>query len=177
MPLKGFKLGKDQLLFDKLIHLTIFPRKNCRPICPLCGRKGSTYDSQKPPSWRHLSYFNFHILIEYAPRRIQCKRCHTIVTEDIPWSIGKCQLTKSLFYQLALWARELSWSQVARLFEVDWNQVKTAVALAVQFGLKQRDTDSVLFMYSDYYFSHSATIIFPFLSCHSNRCLFLGLMG
>ena len=144
MPLKGFKLGKVELILDQIIHLTIFPRKNGRPICPLCGKKDSTYDTQKPRTWRHLSCFKYHILIEFAPRRVQCKHCHTVVTEAIPWSIGKCHLTKPLLYQLALWARELSWSQVARLFEVDWSQVKTAVASAVQFGLKQRDTSEVL---------------------------------
>ncbi|MBL7191631.1 ISL3 family transposase, partial [bacterium] len=61
----------------------------------------------------------------------------------MPWSMGKCQLTKPFIYQLALWARELSWEQVARLFEVDWSQVKTAVESAVQFGLERRDTDNV----------------------------------
>jgi len=71
------------------------------------------------------------------------------VTEAIPWSVGKCHLTKPLLYHLALWARELSWSQVARLFEVDWSQVKTAVPSAVQFGLKQRDTSEVLLISID----------------------------
>ena len=61
----------------------------------------------------------------------------------MPWNLGKCRLTLPLIRQLAFWARELSWGQVARLFGVDWSQVKSAVEDAVQFGLEKRDTDDV----------------------------------
>ncbi len=61
----------------------------------------------------------------------------------MPWNLGKCRLTLPLIHQLAFWARELSWGQVARLFGVDWSQVKAAVEDAVQFGLERRDTDEV----------------------------------
>ena len=61
----------------------------------------------------------------------------------MPWNLGKCRLTLPLIRQLAFWARELSWGQVAKLFGVDWSQVKSAVEDAVQFGLEKRDTDDV----------------------------------
>ena len=143
MPLKGFKLGKAKLILDKILMIPILPRKNGRPICPVCGKRGPTYDTQPVRSWRHLAGFGIRVIVEYAPRRVKCRNCHRVITEQMPWSMGKCHLTKPFIYQLALWARELSWEQVARLFEVDWSQVKAAVESAVEFGLERRDTDNV----------------------------------
>ena len=131
------------MVLDKLLVVHILPRKNSRPICPVCGNKGPVYDTQRKRSWRHIAGFGLRVMIEYAPRRVKCRHCHKVVTEKMPWNLGKCQLTLPLIHQLALWARELSWSQVARLFEVDWSQVKAAVEDAVQFGLERRDTDNV----------------------------------
>lgn len=141
--MKGFKLGKAKLVFDKLLLVPILPRKNSRPICPICGMKGPVYDTLRKRSWRHIAGFGLRVMIEYAHRRVKCRHCHKVVTEQMPWNLGKCQLTLPLIHQLAFWARELSWAQVARLFEVDWSQVKAAVEDAVQFGLERRDTDNI----------------------------------
>lgn len=143
LSIKGFKLANARLLFEKLLLITILPRKGSQPVCPVCGRRGPTYDTLPRRYWSHLEGFGFHVMIDYAPRRVTCRRCHKIRVERMPWNIGKCHLTRPLIYKLALWARELSWTQVAQLFEVDWSQVQMAVKVAVDYGLAHRDTDDV----------------------------------
>jgi len=130
-------------MHEGLLVFKVLPRKNGKPICPKCGKKGPVYDTQPSRTWRHLAGFGVHVLIEYAPRRVKCRHCHCATVEQMPWNQGKCHLTKPLQYQTAKWARELSWGQVAELFEVDWTQVENAVESAVEYGLEHRDTDNV----------------------------------
>ncbi|MBL7190909.1 transposase family protein [bacterium] len=108
MPLKGFKLSKAKLILDKILLINILPRKNGRPICSVCGKRGPIYDTQPVRSWRHLAGFGIRVIVEYSPRRVKCRNCHRVITEQMPWSIGKCHLTKPFIYQLALWAREFT---------------------------------------------------------------------
>jgi transposase len=140
---KGYKFGRAELIFGRVIRIPIHPRKGSRPICPACKRRGAIYDTRPPRSWRHNAGWGVRVLIEYAPRRVDCKRCGEIRTEQMPWSLGKCSLTRPLICLIARWARELSWQQVADLFEVDWRQVRAAVEASVQFGLERRDTADV----------------------------------
>jgi transposase len=58
--------------------------------------------------------------------------------------MGKSTLTKPLIVGLATFAKLLSWEEVARLFGVSWNTVRAAVAHAVQYGLANRDTSTVI---------------------------------
>ncbi|MBL7191630.1 transposase [bacterium] len=81
LPLKGFKLSKAKLILDKILLINIIPRKNGRPICPVCGKRGPIYDTQPVRSWRHLAGFGIHVMIEYAPRRVKCRNCHRVITE------------------------------------------------------------------------------------------------
>jgi len=143
LPVKGFRLGKATLIFDRLIHIPIYPRRGSRPICPVCKRRGATYDTREPRTWRHTAGWGIRVLIEYAPRRVECNRCGEIRTEQMPWNLGKCRLTIPLIIIIASWARELSWQQTADLFEVNWRQVSSAVETAVQFGLERCNTADV----------------------------------
>lgn len=143
LNIKGFKLGKAHLLFHKVHTCPILSRKNSRPHCPVCGRCGPVYDTQPVRTWRHIAGWGIPVLLEYAPRRVKCHHCRRVRVEAMPWSHGKCQLTRSLLKQIALWARQLAWRQVATLFGVSWGQVHEAVATAVEYGLQHRDTTNV----------------------------------
>ncbi|MEQ8764304.1 MAG: transposase family protein [Planctomycetota bacterium] len=46
-----------------------------KPRCGGCGKKAPGYDQQKLRSWRHLNLGRTRIALEYAPRRVKCKRC------------------------------------------------------------------------------------------------------
>jgi transposase len=82
-------------------------------------------------------------MLAYRPRRGRCARCG-IRVEAMPWSRGKSPLSLPLTIVLATFARILAFEEVARLFSVHWNTVRTAVKSAVDYGLEHRDTTSVI---------------------------------
>jgi transposase len=57
-----------------------------------------------------------------------------VLVESIPWAEGKRHTTNSFEWFLAVWARRLSWSEVAVIFGTSWETVFRAVERAVEWG-------------------------------------------
>jgi hypothetical protein len=76
-------------------------------------------------------------------RRVDCRVCGVRV-EELPWAIGKHQLTKAYMMFLAHWARKLSWQETAVSFRTTWDKVCQAVEYVVQWGLEHRDLGPIL---------------------------------
>jgi hypothetical protein len=58
--------------------------------------------------------------------------------EEVPWGIGKHQLTKPYMLFLAHWARKLSWQETATSFRTSWDKVCQPVEYVVTWGLEHR---------------------------------------
>lgn len=71
---------------------------------------------------------------------------HGVKVERIPWSMLKKPLSFPLITLLAFWSRLLPWDQVARLFNVSWNAVQSAVEGAVAYGREHEDYRDVRFI-------------------------------
>jgi transposase len=63
--------------------------------------------------------------------------------EELPWAIGKHQLTKVYMRFLAHWARKLSWQETAIAFRTSWDKVCHAVEFVVTWGLEPRHLGSI----------------------------------
>jgi transposase len=120
------------------VAVTIRARKNGRPICSGCGRRGPTYDHLPMRQFEYVPFWGLAVYFVYALRRVNCKACG-VTAERVPWSDGNSPLTIRLRWFLANWARRLSWSEVALLFGTSWDSVCRAVEHAVAWGLKHRD--------------------------------------
>lgn len=121
----------------------VVARKNSRPICSGCRSTSSIYDHQKKP--RRFSFvplWGIPVYLCYLMRRVDCLRCGVKV-EALPWSDGKSPLTRQYQLFLAQWARRLSWQEVARVFNTNWNQVYQSVKRVVEYGLLHRDLDQI----------------------------------
>ena len=141
LGLKGYKVGKV-MEADGTIAAQLIPRKNARPVCSGCGKRRPGYDTLPERRWRHVPLWGIPVILTCCPRRVKCPRCG-IVVEEMSWSAGKSTLSVPLIVLLSSCARLLAWQEVARLFSVSWNTVAAAVASAVEYGLKHRDTDGV----------------------------------
>lgn len=119
------------------------PRHRSRARCSGCGKRRPGYDTLSERTWRHVVLWGIPFELRYSPRRVNCPRCGVKV-EQMPWAMGKSDLTMPLIVTLATFAKLLSWEEVARLFDVHWNTVKAAVAHAVKYGLENRDTSDVI---------------------------------
>ena len=142
LKIKGFCF-ESCFIKDDSLFVKIRPRKGISGRCGLCGCHGTTYDTRPVRKWRHISLWRMKVFFIYEPRRINCRNCQRVVTEKMPWSMGKCHLTRSLIIELVRWSRELSWKTVADFFDVNWDQVQKAVTSAVEWGLEHRDTEQV----------------------------------
>jgi transposase len=125
--------------------VTIVPRAHSRPICSICEKPGTGYDTMKPRRFEFIPIWNIPVLFEYAIRRVDCPNCGGRV-EKLPWAAGKRTLTTTYMQFLAHWARKLSWKETAASFHTTWEKVCHAVEYVVEWGLKHREVGPIFAM-------------------------------
>lgn len=138
---KQARFGKDKYGNER-IEVSVYPRKNSKAICSVCGNTGSTYDHLPERAFSYVPIWGLRMVLLYSMRRINCSKCG-IKVEKVPWSEGKCGLTKTFSLFLARWSKKLSWKEVAETFKVNWEQVFSAVSYVVEYGLKHRNLNDV----------------------------------
>jgi len=136
---------KKVIEMDGELLVYLAPNKRYKIICSHCGGKGPGYDTLKERQWKHVPIWGIPVNLVYKPRRVKCDSCG-IKEELIPWSQGKSPLSIYLSVFLATWAKELSWQVVGRLFGFHWNTVRKAVKDVVDYGLKHREINKVLYI-------------------------------
>lgn len=142
LGLKGHRVEKVNPAGGAIL-VRLAADKRSRPRCSSCGQSRPGYDTLARRTWRHVSLWGIPVRLTYAPRRVVCPTCG-IKVEAMPWSRGKSDLSLPLIVVLAAFARMLSLSEVARLFNVRWNTVRTAVKASVDHGLEHRETSEVV---------------------------------
>ena len=142
---KSFIYGKCQLAtvdgIDALI-VDIKPRRNSKPLCPECGKRGRIHDTQPARLFEYVPIWAFKVFFHYAPRRVVCP-VHGVKVEAMPWNYGKEQMTISYQVYLARWARRLSWKETSEIFKTSWDSIFRAVRFVVGYGLANRSLDGV----------------------------------
>ena len=123
---------------DPALIVEIRPRQNGRPHCLGCGRRGRAYDRLEERRFEFVPLWGIVVFLAYRMRRVDCKRCGVTV-KMVPWCDGKNQLTTTHRWFLATWAKRLSWSEAASIFQTSWDSVCRAVDHAVAWGLAHRD--------------------------------------
>lgn len=142
---KGFVYGKinwsqgEELALD--VHIR--PRRGSRPVCSVCGCKGSVYDTQEARRFEFVPILQIAVFFVYRMRRVDCRHCERVVTEQVPWSDGKSPITLTYRWFLAAWAQRLSWSETARIFKTSWQSVFQAVQFAVYWGIANDPRENV----------------------------------
>lgn len=126
------------------VHLDV--HRGRRLPCSACGTLGRVRDRLAVRSWKHVPLWGIPVTLTYAPARVACLACGKVKVEAIPWSEGKCRLSKGLVWLLSFYCKLLPWKQVAQLFGVHWNTVAAAVRQAVDYGLAHREMGGVLYI-------------------------------
>jgi transposase len=138
-----YKKVRLQDMYGKMsVVISIKARKNSKGTCMDCGKSCGTYDTQPTRHYEYVPIWAIPVYFEYAPRRVNCP-VHGIHVEQIPWAIGKEQMTTSYKLFLSTWAKRLSWKDVARVFNTTWNSVFRAIKSVVDYGLEHRDWDGI----------------------------------
>lgn len=111
--------------------------------CGTCGRRARRHDRLPERMWQHIPLWGYPCFLRYRPWRVRCPHCG-IRREELPWAIGKTQLSRPLVVRLASWAKLLPVETVSTLFGVSWNTVYAAVRSAVAYGLQHRNLGTIL---------------------------------
>jgi len=137
---KSFVYGKvrKRLIKGRVsLEVGIHPRKNSRPVCSGCARRGTQYDRLAPRRFEFVPLWGMAVFFVYRMRRVDCRQCGVTV-EKVPWGHGRCHLTTTYRWFLASWAKRLSWQEVADIFHTSWQSVFRSVRMAVIWGIVHR---------------------------------------
>ena len=127
---------------ERVIEVTIEPRRNSRAICSHCGQEAPRYDRLQQRCFEFIPLWGYRVFFLYLMRRVQCAGCGVKV-EQVPWASGKRELTDTYMQFLAHWAQKLSWQEVAVSFRTSWEKVFHAVEHIVQWGLAHRELSAI----------------------------------
>ena len=137
---KSFVYGQvrfENYFGEIVIVIDITPRANSKAICSSCHNTAPLYDKLEIRKFEFIPIWGFRVFFIYLMRRVDCNNCGVKV-EEVPWGMGKRELTKTYMSFLANWAKKLSWKEVAESFQTTWEKVFHAVEYIVEYGLKHR---------------------------------------
>ena len=115
--LDGFVYGASRFDGDVVV-IPIRAREGSRPLCPMCGEAGPTYDTKGARRFSFVPLWNLAVVFEYRERRVECSTCG-IRVERLPWAKPYARLCSVFAQFLSTWAKRLSISGVARAFRVN----------------------------------------------------------
>ena len=124
------------------LEIEVRSRRGSRPICSGCSRRGPRYDTLTERGFQFVPLWGIPVFLLYSMKRVNCRRCGVRV-ESVPWAEGKRQTTISFEWFLAIWARRLSWTDVARIFDTSWETVFRSVERAVDWGRSHADYSGI----------------------------------
>ena len=141
----GFVYGKARFSAtgQNIIEVPVRPRSGSRIICSGCQQPAPGYDHLAERQFEFIGIWGFVVVLLYAMRRVNCKKCRRVVVEQVPWASGKHQLTKTYMQFLAHWARKLSWKDTAEAFGTSWEKVCHSVEYVVEWGLAHRTLSAI----------------------------------
>lgn len=114
-----------------------------RPRCSKCGAICPGYDrSPVPVRWIHLHLGVMRIVIEYAPRRVECPTCGVIV-EMVSWARPDSRFTRPFEENTAYLAQITNKTEVAKIMGIAWRTVGNIVARVVADGLDPNRLDGL----------------------------------
>jgi transposase len=127
------------------MYVRIRENSRIRGRCGQCGQPGPCYDHLPERPFEMVPVWGVPVLFLYARRRVQCPTCG-VKAERLDWVAsdnGKSRLTTAFAFFLGMWAKCLSWSQVAMRFATTWYAVRVGVEQLVAYGRAHQDLSGV----------------------------------
>lgn len=102
-----------------------------KPRCSKCGKICPGYDHRNTPiRWVHLHLGAIRIILEYAPRRVQCPTCGVRV-EEVPWARQDSRFTRPFEEMTAYLAQITNKTEVSRMMGIAWRTVGNIIERVV----------------------------------------------
>lgn len=115
-------------------------------VCPECGAMCRQHDRRKNRTWRHLDTMQFSTYLHCEVPRIRCEQ-HGVKTVNIPWA-GKYSRFTLLFeaFAIRVLTAARSVEEASKLLGLNWHQVESIKARAVERGLARRKATTVRYL-------------------------------
>jgi len=91
--------------------------------CPDCGTRVRRRFKERWRRWRHLSVLGHTTYLERAIRRLRCRDCVAVVSEEVLWARPGSVFTRPFEDAVSLLAQKLSLTAVSDLMGVAWATV------------------------------------------------------
>ncbi len=111
--------------------------------CGQCGRQAPGYDTRPPRTWKALPIGRFHVLLEYAPRRVQCPRCGGVFTEKVPWAAHGSRFTYDFEEMAAYLAQVTDKTNASAMLGIAWQTVGNIIERVVNRRLDASRLDGL----------------------------------
>jgi transposase len=105
-------------------------RRSGRPVCP-CGRRGSGVYDRSVRRWRHLDLGVTKLWLEAEIRRLDCRRCGRVRTEEVPWARPRARHSRDFEDVVAWLATHTDKTTITKLLRTSWETVDGIVGRVV----------------------------------------------
>jgi transposase len=105
-----------------------------RLVCPCGWSSGARYD-RAIRRWRHVDLGNCRLFIQAEIRRLECRRCGRVRTEDVPWARPGARHTRDVEDVIAWLVQRTDKTTTATLLRVSWEAVDHIVRRVVADNL------------------------------------------
>jgi transposase len=118
-------------------------RRFRRLTCPWCGWSTRAGYDRSTRRWRHIDAGSSKIWLEAEIRRLACRPCSRVVTEQVPWARHDARHSRDLQDVIAWLAQRCDKETVRRLLRVSWAAVRNAVTMVVTEQLDDARLDEL----------------------------------
>lgn len=101
-------------------------RRRRRPTCP-CGWRGRGIYDRRVRRWRHLDLAGTRCWLEAEIRRLECRRCARVRTEEVPWARPGARHSRDLQDVVAFMAQRMDKTTITKLLRISWEAVAKVV--------------------------------------------------
>lgn len=118
-------------------------RRKSRPRCP-CGWKATGSYDCSVRRWRHLDFGSSKLLLEAEIRRLDCRRCGRVRTEDVAWARPRARHSRDFEDTVAWLAQRTDKTTITRLLRTSWETVAGIVERVVAEQIDHRRLEGLL---------------------------------
>ncbi len=125
------------------VGIVVELRRRARKLrCP-CGFETMASYDRSVRRWRHLDLAATRLYLEAEIRRLFCRRCERVVTEEVPWARPGARHTRDLEDVVAYLAQRLDKTSITKLLRVSWEAVAGIVVRVVASSIDDARLDKL----------------------------------
>lgn len=108
-----------------------------------CGWSTNAVYDRSIRRWRHLDASGKKVFLQGEIRRLECKRCGRVVTEEVTWARHGARHTRLFDDVVAWWCQRADRTTVARFWRANWATVTAIAARVVADNLDESRFDGL----------------------------------